>query len=175
MASHHTHPYNPAGVIAFFISFRCYGTWLHGDERGSMDRSQYHAFGTAPIASDPSRFAFERSLLRHPPMTLDAAMRRTVEKTIQEVCRHRGWHLHAVNAQKDHVHTVVTARDVTPERVLNDFKIWCTRRLREMPSLTLGLPHKRDTHETDGGDTRETDGGDTRETDGGDTRETDGG
>ena len=25
--------------LAYLISFRCYGTWLHGDERGSIDRS----------------------------------------------------------------------------------------------------------------------------------------
>jgi len=24
--------------LAYFISFRSYGTWLHGDERGSIDR-----------------------------------------------------------------------------------------------------------------------------------------
>ena len=25
-------------ALAYFITFRCYGTWLHGDERGSVDR-----------------------------------------------------------------------------------------------------------------------------------------
>ncbi|MGH9840991.1 MAG: hypothetical protein ACREEM_19730 [Blastocatellia bacterium] len=24
--------------LAYLITFRCYGTWLHGDERGSVDR-----------------------------------------------------------------------------------------------------------------------------------------
>jgi hypothetical protein len=26
--------------LAYFISFRTYGTWLHGDERGSVNRKQ---------------------------------------------------------------------------------------------------------------------------------------
>ncbi|HWY68950.1 MAG TPA: hypothetical protein VNX88_09810 [Terriglobales bacterium] len=26
--------------LAYLITFRCYGTWLHGDERGSIDRHQ---------------------------------------------------------------------------------------------------------------------------------------
>jgi hypothetical protein len=26
--------------LAYFISFRTYGTWLHGDKRGSIDRFQ---------------------------------------------------------------------------------------------------------------------------------------
>ena len=25
--------------LAYFISFRTFGTWLHGDRRGSVDRS----------------------------------------------------------------------------------------------------------------------------------------
>ena len=24
--------------LAYLITFRCYGTWLHGDKRGSIDR-----------------------------------------------------------------------------------------------------------------------------------------
>jgi hypothetical protein len=24
--------------LAYLITFRCYGTWVHGDDRGSMDR-----------------------------------------------------------------------------------------------------------------------------------------
>ena len=28
---------NTDAPIAYFISFRTYGTWLHGDERGSID------------------------------------------------------------------------------------------------------------------------------------------
>ena len=28
-------------ALAYFISFRSYGTWLHGDQRGSIDRVLY--------------------------------------------------------------------------------------------------------------------------------------
>jgi hypothetical protein len=33
------HEYNPVGPTAYFITFHTYGTWLHGDERGSTDHS----------------------------------------------------------------------------------------------------------------------------------------
>jgi hypothetical protein len=36
--------------------------------------------------------------------------------------------LHAVNARTNHVHAVVTAA-VPPERVLEQLKAWCSRRL----------------------------------------------
>ncbi len=35
--------------LAYLITIRCYGTWLHGDERGSVDR-KYNRYGTPRIA-----------------------------------------------------------------------------------------------------------------------------
>ena len=37
--------------LAYLITFRCYGTWLHGDERGSMDRT-HNVFGAPKIAAN---------------------------------------------------------------------------------------------------------------------------
>jgi hypothetical protein len=31
--------------LAYFFTFRAYGTWLHGDERGSVDRF-HNQYGT---------------------------------------------------------------------------------------------------------------------------------
>jgi hypothetical protein len=37
-----THPHREFNddhiPLAYLITFRCYGTWLHGDSRGSVDR-----------------------------------------------------------------------------------------------------------------------------------------
>jgi REP element-mobilizing transposase RayT len=54
-----------------------------------------------------------------------------VGRTIEEVARERGWWVHAVNVRESHVHVVVTAAGVSPERVMNDLKAYGTRRLRE--------------------------------------------
>ena len=51
-------------------------------------------------------------------------------ETVRSVCLHRGWELHALNVRGDHVHVVVGAR-CRPELVMNSFKSWSTRRLRE--------------------------------------------
>jgi hypothetical protein len=42
--------------IGYLITFRSYGTWLHGDERGSVDRN-HRAYGTPMFAAQ--RFASE--------------------------------------------------------------------------------------------------------------------
>ena len=40
--------------IAYFITFRTYGTWLHGDERGSTDRD-HNAYDTPLLDPDADR------------------------------------------------------------------------------------------------------------------------
>ena len=48
----------------------------------------------------------------------------------KEVCRYRRWTLLAAHVRTEHVHVVVQA-EATPERVLNDFKVYASRRLSE--------------------------------------------
>jgi REP element-mobilizing transposase RayT len=119
--------------LAYFISFRTYGTWLHGDERWSVNRKQ-NKYGTPRIASNARLQLAERNLLKHPPVTLDAYQRPLVEKAIREVCEHRGYKLLAINVRTNHVHTVVSAQS-KPEPILQAFQAYATRKLREAGML----------------------------------------
>jgi len=48
----------------------------------------------------------------------------------------RQWHLHEVNVRTNHIHLVVTAADIKPERVMSDMKAKATRVLRKMKAIT---------------------------------------
>lgn len=61
---------------------------------------------------------------------LNEVHRGIVLAAIQEVCRYRGWTLVAAHVRSTHVHTIVEA-EVRPEKVLNDFKKYASRRLNE--------------------------------------------
>ena len=65
------------------------------------------------------------------PVELDAPRRYVVCATIGEVCDHRRWRLCALHVRTTHVHAVVCAPH-TPERVMNDFKAYATRRMRDL-------------------------------------------
>lgn len=120
--------------LAYFISFRTYGTWLHGDERGSVNRRQ-NKYGTPRIAPNARLQRAERKLLKHPPVKLDAYQRPVVEKAIREVCEKRGYKLLAINVRTNHVHTVVSAQK-KPEPILQAFQAYATRKLREAVLLS---------------------------------------
>jgi REP element-mobilizing transposase RayT len=116
--------------LAFFITFRAYGTWLHGDERGSVDR-HHNVYNTPRIPRNDTWHRIEGGLLKHPPVRLDGARRRSVKDAIVETCEKRNWYLWAMNVRTNHAHTVVTARGCDPDRVLNALKANATRKMRE--------------------------------------------
>jgi len=79
----------------------------------------------------------ERALQRRPPAHLSAPRREVVASAIREVCDYRRWDLPALNVRTNHVHLVVQAQAVSPERVMSDLKAYATRRLREA-GLAMG-------------------------------------
>lgn len=115
--------------LACLITFRTYGTWLHGDERGSMDRREYNIFGGAKIEPSESHRARDRKLMKAPPFEMDADVRSAVREAINNVCEFRSYTLFAANVRTNHAHVVVSATG-KPEFIMNSFKSYSTRELR---------------------------------------------
>jgi len=115
--------------LGYLITFRCYGTWLHGDERGSVDRL-HNRYKSPYLPRSERRRDLNRNKLKGEPGSLDARQRQSVEGAIREVCDHRQWFLHALNVRTNHVHVVVSIGPVEPERALNAFKAYSTGRMR---------------------------------------------
>ena len=116
--------------LAFLISFRCYGTWLHGDERGSMDRHNNN-YGAPKYQKNQHWNTISEARLQQPAVKLDATRRSIVERAIRNVCVKRGWSLYAVNIRTNHGHVVVANAGKKPEVMLNAFKANATREMRE--------------------------------------------
>lgn len=115
--------------VGYLITFRSYGTWLHGDERGSVDR-YHHAYGTPGLPTSEIRRKHDRDLLKQPPVKLDSEQRRIVDSAIRDTCRIRRWNLWTVNVRTNHVHVVVTANK-KPDAVMSALKANATRAMRE--------------------------------------------
>lgn len=74
--------------LAYLISFRCHGTWLHGDPRGSVDPG-HNLPGTPTLAPNAALEQWEAERLRHEPVLLDSPRRQVVERAIRATCAHR--------------------------------------------------------------------------------------
>ena len=96
--------------IAYLITIRTYGTWLHGDERGSVDRHGRNLYGTPRLAVNPELERIMREEMKRAPFTLNAAQRIAVHREIEDVCDRRSYYLRALNVRTNHLHSVVSAQ-----------------------------------------------------------------
>src|SRR5687768_13597350 len=123
--------------LALLITFRCYGTWLHGDMRGSVDKRN-NIYGTPNIPENKAWLKRNMAELNHSPVTLSAEMRRSVEIAIKEACAIRNWALSALHPRTNHVHSVIRAGNVSSKKVLHALKANATRRMRDEGTWPYG-------------------------------------
>ena len=125
--------------LGYLITFRTYGTWLHGDWRGSVDR-RHRTPRTALLPPRPGLATAERRQLRHEQIFLDVPRRAVVASSLEETCRHHAWLLHAMSVRTEHVHVVVSLSGETPpERIMTSMKAWATRRMVEGGLVLPGM------------------------------------
>ncbi|MEO8540210.1 MAG: hypothetical protein ABI577_10760 [bacterium] len=112
--------------LVYFLTFVTYGSWLHGDDRGSVD---VRATGPEDPREQPNVGwrGWERAGARSGEVTFDARFRFEGDSALRERCAFAGWHVLALNVRTNHVHMVISA-ELAPERVLT-LKSWATRRL----------------------------------------------
>jgi REP element-mobilizing transposase RayT len=124
-------------AIAYFSTWTTYGTWLPGDPRG-----WYEPCRGVQLA-DRLKELTAHLRATQSPLMLNPRQRQLVEATIADHCRIRKWTLHAVNCRSNHIHALVTAvgRDIELPR--EQFKAWCTRKLKEL-ERELGIEKLRE-------------------------------
>jgi hypothetical protein len=88
--------------LAWFITWTTYGTWLHGDARGSFADRTY-------LPPNPELERANRSEMAGDAVYLTDPQRASVDATLVNECLAQGWQLHAHNVRTNHVHLVVSA------------------------------------------------------------------
>lgn len=120
----------PVIAPGYFLTWHTYGTWLHGDDAGSVD-TEHNCFGSPRLAPDPAAFNEALHSLKDPPLVLSRLSRTLVDKVMRDHCRIRKWDLRALAVRSNHVHVVIAAPTVKPELIVKQLKEWGTRKLRE--------------------------------------------
>jgi REP element-mobilizing transposase RayT len=115
--------------IAYLLTFRTFGTWLHGNRKGAVQRSRDPRWRIVPVPPNVPLNKSMLSELKQPQVVLDKQQRTFVTEAIEEVCKHRKYGLHALNVRTNHTHAVIS-KALKPEKIVNDLKAYLTRRLR---------------------------------------------
>ena len=114
--------------LAYHITFTTYGTWLHGDKRGSVDK-RHNRYCSAFVSPNAELHKKEQANLKNPSVILNKNVREVVLKAVLRVCDLRGWVPQAVHVRSNHIHIVVSG-NAKPERMMRDFKAYATRTIK---------------------------------------------
>ena len=96
--------FESCGYDGAFLTFRTYGSWLPGDERGWVARD-----GQGLQAPRPHLKAHCSRAMRQPPMIFPSEMRSFIDSVIREYCQRRGWRVIALSVRSNHVHLLLYA------------------------------------------------------------------
>ena len=114
-------------VIAYHITWGTYGTRLHGDPRGTVDRE--HNQRDSPILGfDEHRWEREKERLKFPPVCLTEEQRILAEFLIPKVCERGYWTYRRCAVGSDHVHVILTSPN-DPETIRRLLKRWLGQEL----------------------------------------------
>jgi hypothetical protein len=129
---------------SWLITWTCYGNWVPGDKRGFVgnirdedDTQVRHNIPGTPFDEDLPRLeAWVRQQLRGEPITLEQAEADALIAQYQETARIRKWSLQAASVMFNHTHLVVgVLGDPDPKLILETFKSWATRAVKELRPL----------------------------------------
>ncbi|MFN0141173.1 MAG: transposase [Pyrinomonadaceae bacterium] len=115
--------------IAYLLTFRTYGTWLHGNECGSIERSRDKRFRVIYRTRHVPLEDKMISEMKTSPTIFNRHQKSIVNEAIKEVCEYRQYTARAVNVRSNHVHAVIS-KAIEPEKIVNDLKAYATRKLR---------------------------------------------
>ncbi len=104
--------------LAYHITFGTYGTRLHGDPRGTVER-HFNQYGTPIVENDPWKQKFERDSMIAAPVVLTDSQRQFIESTMPSICQRGGWEYHICATQPDHVHVLLSS-----DRPGRDIRKW---------------------------------------------------
>jgi len=125
--------------LADHITWGTYGTRLHGDPRGTVDRYDNQQ-GTPVFRYDQHIWEYMKENLKYEPVRLTKDQMRFIESIIPSICEKGFWKYITCAAGPDHVHVLLTSEH-DPEKIRRLRKRWITQALNE--KWTLGPEQDR--------------------------------
>jgi REP element-mobilizing transposase RayT len=116
-------------AFAYFITIRTYATWLHGDQRGSVD-SKHNKFGTPSIKSSHKLHDAMKQSTNEDAFLLNEKARETVLQSMMQTCHCLNWRIFAIHVRTNHVHLVIQSH-LSKEETAKKLKQYATKDLKK--------------------------------------------
>ena len=123
-------------ILAYHITWGPYGTRLHGDPRGTVDRD-HNEFGTPVLGYDQHRWEREKANLKFPPVVLTREQMIAIEELLPDICARGQWTHITGAAGPDHVHEILHSEH-NPEIIRRLIKRWLGQELSKQFPIADG-------------------------------------
>jgi hypothetical protein len=107
------------------FTFHAFGTWWPDNPRGYVQRGEGIHLPDSELADD------YRDRAAGDPVKFDQAMQRVIIVGAANICRRRGWRLHAVGNDDTHTHQLISAKEYFDFQAAQD-------KIKNLLSLFLG-------------------------------------
>ena len=125
--------------LAYLITISCYGKRLHGEPTETVDRT-HKTYGSDYVPTSPFAAQLEEAAMRSRAFEMTSTQRTLILEVVQQVCGFRSWRLWCAHVRTNHLHVVVGG-PATPEKMMNDFKVYGTRALRRSSGSSASGKH----------------------------------
>ena len=105
-------------VLAYFLTWTTYGTWLQGDEHGWVKDG-------AVLAPNAKLKKYNQALMKNEEFRLTSQVKQVVKNAIIEEARFRNHHIHALAVCSNHVHLVLARTTEPIGSLVRNYK-WAT-------------------------------------------------
>ena len=116
-------------AFAYLLTFRTYGSWLHGDDRRSVTRVR-NKMHLPKIAPNIKLHTKMKQSMSESEFVLNEMQRNTVLNSVIQTCRYNNWRLFAAHIRSNHVHIVLQST-VAKENTTGKLKIYATKDLKK--------------------------------------------
>ncbi|MBT3200740.1 MAG: hypothetical protein HN350_12580 [Phycisphaerales bacterium] len=120
--------------LAYHITFGTYGSRLHGDPRGTVDRRQ-KSYGQPIVIHSEYRVQMATDQMKRQPILLTTDQCVFAQKEIEDICERGQWEFIQTACAPSHVH-VLLASHREPKAI----RRWLKRWLGESMSACWALP-----------------------------------
>jgi REP element-mobilizing transposase RayT len=120
--------------LAYHITFGTYGTRLHGDPRGTIDR-RCKAYGQPIVEHSEAREQIAAERMKHQPILFTVDQCVFAQAAVEEICERGRWEFIQTACGPDHVHVLLKS-----ERKPKAIRRWLKRWLGEAMTARWPLP-----------------------------------
>ena len=116
-------------AFAYFLTFRTYATYLHGDRRTTID-PKHNLYNAPKLEHNPKLHHAMQLQCNETPFILTLSQCHTVLNSFRDTAAYFHWEIYAAHIRTNHAHIILNST-ISKEKTLMKLKAYATQSLKK--------------------------------------------